>query len=97
MDLTTGVPLRGGQPGDEGLSIGSIVLKDNGSVAWIGTGRVYDPATSQNVQIVSVAKSDKGGTKELDRGDGIDQSSLRLEGSTLTWVKDGEPRSATLD
>jgi hypothetical protein len=32
----------------------------------------------------------------LDRGKQIDPGSLQLHGSTLTWIKQGKRRSATL-
>ena len=33
----------------------------------------------------------------LDSGAGIGRTSLRLEGNTLSWVKDGSPRTAPLE
>ena len=33
----------------------------------------------------------------LDSGAGIGRSSLGLEGNTLSWVKDGSPRTAPLE
>ena len=33
----------------------------------------------------------------VDSGAGIGRSSLRLEGNTLSWVKDGSPRTAPFE
>jgi hypothetical protein len=41
--------------------------------------------------------SDAQGRRMLDGGPGLDTQSLTLSGSTLTWVNDGQTRSATLN
>jgi hypothetical protein len=70
-----------------------IVLKDNGSVAWI-----QNSSFSQEEQVWA---HDALSYRKLDsapRGTGSPSiTSLQLTGSTLTWLHDGEPRSATLD
>jgi hypothetical protein len=66
-----------------------LVLKDNGSVAWIV--RVYDGQGYREV-----CAFDSSGRRQLDLGNGIDTKSLKLSDSTITWVKDGTVRSATL-
>ena len=69
-----------------------LELKDNGSVAWtIAVNRSpYVPG------YLEVCAADTTGRRQLDVGNGIDLNSLTLSGSTLTWVKDGVARSATL-
>jgi hypothetical protein len=79
------------------LEIEGIVLKPNGSVAWILERQVWDFNNPYN-QTYGVWKSDAGDDAELlDSGSDIDPRSLTLNGSTLTWTRAGEPRSATLD
>ena len=56
----------------------------------------WNPATQNNERVTIVGKIDSGGYAELDRGDGIDTSSLRLDGSTLTWTDAGQTRTAML-
>jgi hypothetical protein len=65
-----------------------LELRDNGSVAWITR---VDPRTRV------VAAFDAAGKRVLDRGPRINPASLMLDGSTLTWIKDGVRRSATLE
>jgi hypothetical protein len=89
--------------------IGSLRLRGKTSVAWIecpledgfadGNPRpnCVRPGLSRN----AVLKRDSDTSPDrkadlLDEGEGIDPRSLRLGGSTLTWIKDGERRSATL-
>jgi hypothetical protein len=49
-----------------------------------------------NYTDIQVLKVEPGGETQLDSGPGIDQSSLRLSGSTLTWSDGGLTRTATL-
>jgi hypothetical protein len=74
--------------GHEG-AITDLELKDNGSVAVIAYS--YPPDRAREVWAY-----DTLGARRLDRGD-ISPRSLVLEGSTLSWVKDGVVRSATLE
>jgi hypothetical protein len=74
-----------------GGAIDDLELKPNGSVAVIGFGDPYSP---DPVHVVWAY--DTLGWRVLDRGN-ISERSLRLSGSTLTWVKDGVVRSATLN
>jgi hypothetical protein len=73
----------------------AVALKANGSVAWI-LDRV-DYTGAGNSQTYEVWKSDGAGMVLLDSDPEIDPASLLLDGSTLTWTRAGEPRSATLD
>jgi hypothetical protein len=76
------------EPGDIGLGdTAAIVVKSDGSVAWIVT-------TSDGPQVRSV---DKTGEHLLAASPEIDPTSLALAGSTLYWMQGGKPMSATLD
>jgi hypothetical protein len=63
-------------------------LRGNGSVAWI-----ENPGYTGSPNDVWVA--DTHGLRQLDSGN-ISRRSLALSDSTVTWVKDGVVRSATL-
>jgi hypothetical protein len=86
-DLRSGRRTKRLERGQFGVS--DPKLKGNGSVAWIepSSGRLGIPT--------SVWAADGIGMRRLDRGN-IDATSLTLDGSTLTWRKDGVLRSATL-
>jgi hypothetical protein len=71
--------------------VADLELKENASVAWIA-----GPAPYSNEVGPSVWAYDGAGKRRLDTGD-ISPTSLELDGSTLTWVKEGVLRSATLD
>jgi hypothetical protein len=73
-------------------SVGALVLRPDGAVAWIGTsssivGRGHE---------AEVHRFDARGQATLDRGAGIATGSLRLHGSQLTWTHSSRRRSATL-
>jgi hypothetical protein len=68
----------------------SLELKDNGSIGWINLPPPYTIAPP------SVSAYDSLGRRLLDSGN-IALDSLTLSGSTLSWIKDGLARSATLD
>jgi hypothetical protein len=71
----------------------SLVLKANGSVAWI----VDRAAFMGSPRSIDVVAEDTAGRRILDSGLDIDPQSLALTGSTLTWQKGGTTRSATLN
>ncbi len=71
--------------------VDSIVVKSNGSVAWIGDG---GPLGSHLIR--EVVKADRHGKRRLDHGNTINARSLRLHGSTLSWKHGGVRRTATL-
>ena len=100
VDLRSGQDLYLGGAGpehsDEQGAVTGLVMKPNGSIAWIGMGLTWNPATQNNERVTIVGKIDSGGYAELDRGDGIDTSSLRLDGSALTWTDAGQTRTGTL-
>lgn len=71
-----------------------LVLKRNGSVAWIrATCRPEAPPTS--CQYV-VLRLDSRGRSRLDAGPDVVPNSLTLKGSTLSWLDGGERRFASL-
>jgi hypothetical protein len=95
--LTDGTQLRAvpatSPPGPESFqSVDSLVLKADGAVAWIGTGR----SIVGHGKVIEVRKADRGGAALLDSGAAVDSGSLRLRHSKLTWKHGGETRSATL-
>ncbi len=59
-----------------------LVLKPDGSVAWIASDYQVD-------------RHDSTGTAVVDSGPGIDRHSLAAGGSWLYWTNAGSPRSAT--
>ncbi|HUE25796.1 MAG TPA: hypothetical protein VMP89_03410, partial [Solirubrobacteraceae bacterium] len=75
-------------------SVASIVVRPDGAVAWIGEG---GSVISGRTRDVEVDRADAHGLAKLDSGSGIEDRSLRLRGSTLTWRHDGRTRSASLD
>jgi hypothetical protein len=73
-------------------SVVSVVLRPNGSVAWIGSA---DSVISHRTRFEVHALSG-GAERRLDQGTRIEAHSLRLHGSRLMWSDDGQARSATL-
>ena len=69
----------------------TIVLKTDGSVAWINE-RPLGEATEYQVHAL-----DKTGSRLLATGIDIGSHSLALSGSTLYWMQDGKPFSTRLD
>ena len=78
--------------GDE--SVTDLVVKRNGSVAWIAIHD--DPPATDGEQDIEVNKRDRSGRARLDTGPGLGPRSLELRGSTLSWSKAGQRVSATL-
>lgn len=75
-------------------SVGSLVLKPNGSLAFIAS--TFDP-NGTVLPGLSVVKVEHGASPVvLDSGPGVDGGSLALAGSTLYWTDDGTPMSAQL-
>ncbi len=73
-------------------AVTSLVVKGDGAVAWIAEAR----SIVRNTIDIEVHRADKRGETELDSGRSIDPTSLRLQGSELTWRAAGSTRSATL-
>jgi hypothetical protein len=83
--------------------VDSLVLKYNGSLAWIA---VNFPAPSPTTgvfcgneipPVTEVRRYDSRGLRVIAQGAGIEPASLRLSGgSTLTWVDEGRSVTANL-
>jgi hypothetical protein len=73
--------------------VDSLVLKADGSVAWIGVG---SSIISQGKRAIEVRRVERGNETLLDSGAAIHSESLRLRGSMLTWKHGRQTRSATL-
>jgi len=73
------------------VGVTDLELGPSGSVAWINRNVYVRPARYE------VLKSDGEGSKVLlDSGEGIDPASLSRVGSTISWVKEGQPKAAVL-
>jgi len=88
--LPTGIPIK-----PEPLSVGiglavSIVVKRDGSVAWI-------VETGEEEGRYQVHAVDKSGSRVLASSPDIDPTSLALAGSTLYWTQGAQPFSAPLN
>ncbi len=80
------------EPGDVGIGdTTAIVVKPDGSVAWI--------VTAGQIQLggVQVRSLDKTGSHLLAVSREIEPDSLALAGSTLYWTEGGKPFSASLN
>jgi tRNA(Arg) A34 adenosine deaminase TadA len=73
-------------------SVGSIVVKADGSVAWIGSAS----SIVVHLKHAEVHKLEKAGDTVLESGAAIKPGSLRLHRSRLTWTDGSHTRSATL-
>ena len=96
-DLVTGRVIRSAQNGESSQAqiIGSMVLKSSGSIAWTTRDYVnWYPPRPVELQVLAL---DGRKLRVLDKGDGIDLKSLRSgSGLTVSWLKNGTRRSATL-
>jgi hypothetical protein len=70
----------------------SIVVKPDGSLAWIATER----SLGNERRLLQVRRDDRGGDTLLSSSLAVLPSSLKLHGSRLTWRDAGRLRSATL-
>lgn len=97
VDLRTGqtkfskaaTPIPAMTMGEPDYGVRSLVLKANGSLAWVG--RFEDTSGPPNTNYFVQTK-----TTTLDMGATIAGGSLALAGSTLYWLKGGTPFTATL-
>jgi hypothetical protein len=82
------------QQGVEGhATVGSLVVRASGAVAWIATEQAFGPPKF----LRQVARVD--GERRfavLDSGAGVQPASLRLAGATLTWRDSAGTRQAAL-
>jgi hypothetical protein len=84
---------------DTSETVGSLVLKANGSVAWITARSATWPGVEPMLPArVEVYAFDERGWRMLDTGPGIEAESLRLNetSSTLSWVNAGVTKTDTL-
>jgi hypothetical protein len=81
---------------DEQAEVRDIVLKRNGSVAWIQN--VPSPATRQVVfcKLRDCLKTPDPMPAVVDSGRGIAPRSLELHRGRVTWLRDGQRQSARL-
>jgi hypothetical protein len=91
--------LRGGSgtPMQQQVSVAnvdSLVLKPNGSLAFIASTFDQNGAILPGLSVVKVEQGAK--PVVLDSGAGVDAGSLALAGSTLYWTDAGAPMSAPL-
>jgi hypothetical protein len=78
----------------------TLVIKGDGSVAWIVETGVEEPSFANHFvrhKEYAVFALDKTGTHQLAKGKNIDPQSFRLVGSALHWVQGGERASAVLN
>jgi hypothetical protein len=83
-----------------GTFVSTIVVKRNGSVAWIQASVVRAPAGSgQTWREVRKGEAGAVGEELLDRSATIVASSLALSADRrmVTWTRDGQQRSAPID
>ncbi len=88
FDPPFGEAIQGGMP--------ALVLAPTGAVAYVVRRESDRDHNGRVVARVAVRAMDAGGRRLLDKGEGIDPASLRLDGATVSWTNGGEPRSATL-
>ena len=98
--LPTGALLKP-SPGNAGVGpVVALVVKPNGSVAWIAEDferSTPTTSTSEEVRYYDVYASDKSGTRLLASGLDVSPSSLALASSTAYWTQEGKPMSAVLN
>jgi hypothetical protein len=70
----------------------SIVVKPDGSIAWIAT----EQSLGNHRRLLQVRRDDRGGDTLLSSSPTVLPSSLKLHRSRLTWRDAGKLRSATL-
>jgi hypothetical protein len=72
--------------------VSDIAVTRDGTVAWIGGFTHHGRLSSAKV----VTCGSTGSETTLDEGESIDLHSLKLRGSTVTWMNSGKARSAEL-
>jgi len=91
----TGMPVNPGLEENFGVGpVRAIVLKSDGSVAWIADARGAEGRPSEGGY--QVHASDASGGRLLATGEDIEPDSLALAGSTIYWTQAGRPSSASL-
>jgi hypothetical protein len=77
--------------------VGSLALKADGAIAWIGTNFLDPACPSPPGPEIEVRSHDRRGLRVLDRGSGIAPGSLHLLKGVLSWTDAGVGRTSTLD
>jgi hypothetical protein len=72
----------------------TIVVKRDGSAAWIARDNALSTPTAADYQVDTV---DNSGGHLVASGANIDPSSLALAHSIIYWTEDGKPMSAALN
>jgi hypothetical protein len=91
-----GDPANCGSDDDCGArTVGRLLMKRNGSIAWIGCFVSFDRCTHGPYVVM---RRDRRGARVLDEGARIRVNSLRITraGRRIVWEKRGVERSATL-
>jgi hypothetical protein len=73
----------------------SLVLKSDGAIAWIARNYL-EGCPSSPPATVEVRVHDRHGLRILESAPGIVPSSLRLSGSTVSWMNGASTHTATL-
>jgi hypothetical protein len=73
-------------------AVGSLVVKPDGAVAWVGTANSIGPPH----RVRQVERVDRRGFAILDDSTAIVAASLTLRGSTLTWRHGAQRRTSSL-
>lgn len=83
--------------GDSGFTtVPALALARSGAVAYVVRHAEDRDHGGHPRERVGLRALDAAGRRLLDKGDGIDPASLRLDGAVVSWTNAGEPRSATL-
>ncbi len=85
-DATTRIGVEGHQ------DVGSLVVKDDGAVAWIATAESIGAPRF----VRQLARLDKRGFRVLDSGPAVAVRSLTLRGSMISWHRGNGMRTADL-
>lgn len=87
--------------GTEQTRITDLVLRSNGSVAWIVDVTAFgDSPSVPPMRITEVRRSDRGSGRlssvVIDRGPTVDPRSLAIRGATISWRNASQLRAAPL-
>lgn len=77
--------------------VGSLALKADGAIAWIGTNFLGSACISPPGPEIEVRRHDRRGLRILDRGIRIVPGSLHLLKGVLSWTDGPVKRTSTLD
>lgn len=77
--------------------VGSLALKADGAIAWIGTNFLGFACISPPGPEIEVRRHDCRGLSILDRGGRIVPGSLQLFKGVLSWTDGGVRRKSTMD